>query len=214
MADLALNLPSFASYLRIQKTNQLDSGLFLLHSYEFVVLAQLLEYNVGPLPTSLSVPFGILVWQRRFLLSYSQNLGLCLLVTLEVVFPSYLSVWRLLLVLGHCLSHVLWEIFVAAGVVAVAHFATYWRIMPSSPDFVTLLVNPDCSDLVALVPVKVALLVEVAGFAMPVVVAKPVVVVERPVAAAMPAVVAVLVVAVARPVAAVQAMELFELHSD
>ena len=102
----------------------------------------------------------------------------------------------------------------AAGVVAVAHFATYWRIMPSSPDFATLLVNPDCSDLVALAPVKVALLVEVADFAMPVVVAKPVVVVERLVAAAMPAVVAVLVVAVARPVAVVQAMELFELHSD
>jgi len=103
---------------------------------------------------------------------------------------------------------------VAAGVVAVAHFATYWRIMPSSPDFATLLVNPDCSDLVALAPVKVALLVEVAGFAMPVVVAKPGVVVERPVAAAMPVVVAVLVVAGARPVAAVQAMELFELHSE
>jgi hypothetical protein len=129
-------------------------------------------------------------------------------VTLEVVFLSYLSVWRLLLVLGHYLSHVLWEIFVAAAVVAVVHFATYWRIMPSSLDFATLLVNPDCSDLVALVPVKVALLVEVVGFAM------PVVVVERPVAAAMPAVAAVLVVAVARPVAVVQAMELFELHSD
>jgi len=105
---------------------------------------------------------------------------------------------------------------VAAAAVAAAgsHFAACWRIMPSSPDFATLLVNPDCSDLVALAPVKVALLVEVADFAMPVVVAKPVVVVERLVAAAMPAVVAVLVVAVARPVAVVQAMELFELHSD
>jgi hypothetical protein len=64
-----------------------------------------------------------------------------------------------------------------------------------------LLVNPDCSDLVVLAPVKVALLVEAADFAMPVVVAKPAVVVERLVAAAMPA-------------AVVQAMELFELHSD
>jgi hypothetical protein len=138
-------------------------------------------------------------------------------VTLEVVFLSYLSVWRLLLALGHYLSHVLWERFVAAAAVAAAgsHFAACWRIMPSSPDFAILLVNPDCFDLVALAPVKVALLVEVVGFAMHfVAVAKPVVVVERPAAVAMPAVVAVLVVAVARPVAVVQAMELFELHSD
>ena len=104
----------------------------------------------------------------------------------------------------------------AAAAVAAAgsHFAACWRIMPSSPDFATLLVNPDCSDLVAVAPVKVALLVEVAGFAMPVVVAKPVAVVERPVAVAMPAVFAVLVVAVARPVAVVPGMELFELHWD
>jgi len=86
--------------------------------------------------------------------------------------------------------------------------------MPSSPDSASLLANPDYYYLVAIAPVKVAFLVEVVGFAVPVVVAKPVVVVERLVAAAMPAVVAVLVVAVARPVAVVQAMELFELHSD
>ena len=110
----------------------------------------------------------------------------------------------------------------AAGVVAVAHFATYWRIMPSSPDSASLLVNPDCYCLVAIAPVKVVLLVEAVGFAMHfVAVAKPVavaklvvVVVERPVAVAMPAVFAVLVVAVAGPVAVVLGMELFELHSD
>ncbi len=104
----------------------------------------------------------------------------------------------------------------AAAAVAAAgsHFAACWRIMPLLPDFATLFVNPDCSGHVAVAPVKVALLVEVAGFAMPVVVAKPVVVVERPAVVAMPAVVAVLVVAVAGPVAVVQVMELFELHSD
>ena len=80
--------------------------------------------------------------------------------------------------------------------------------MPSLPDFATLLVNPDCSGLVAVAPVKVALLVEVAGFAM------PVVVVVRLVAAAMPAVFAVLVVAVAKPVAVVLGLGLFELYSD
>ena len=105
---------------------------------------------------------------------------------------------------------------VAAVAAAVAHFAACWRIMPSSPDFATLLVNPDCSDLVVLAPVKVALLVEVVGFAMHfVAVAKPVVVVERLVAAAMPAVFAGLVVAVAiKPVAVALGLGLFELHSD
>ncbi len=47
------------------------------------------------------------------------------------------------MVLGHYLSHVLWEIFVAEAAVAAAveHFATYWRIMPSLPDSAALLVN-------------------------------------------------------------------------
>jgi hypothetical protein len=104
---------------------------------------------------------------------------------------------------------------VAAVAAAVEHFAACWQIMPSLPDFAVLLVNPDCYCLVAIAPVKVALLVEVVGFAMHfVAVAKPVVVVERPAAVAMPAVVAVLVVAVAGSVAVVQVMELFELHLD
>ena len=104
---------------------------------------------------------------------------------------------------------------VAVVAAAVGHFAARLQIMPSLPDFASLLVNPDLSGLVAVAPVKVAFLVEVVGFAMHfAAVAKPVAVVERLVAAAMPAVFAVLVVAVARLVAVVQAMELFELHSD
>jgi hypothetical protein len=57
--------------------------------------------------------------------------------------------------------------------------------------------------------------VEVAGFAMHfAVVAKPVAVVERLVAAAVPAVFAVLVVAAVKPVAVALGLELFGLHSD
>ena len=49
------------------------------------------------------------------------------------------------MVLGHYLSHVLWEIFVVEAVVAAAveRFATCWQIMPSLPDSAALLVNPD-----------------------------------------------------------------------
>jgi len=102
----------------------------------------------------------------------------------------------------------------AAVAAAVERFAACWQIMPSLPDFATLLVNPDYYCLVAIAPVKVVLLAEVVDFAMPVAVVKLVVVVERPVAAAMPAVFAVLVVAVAGPVAVVLGMEPFELHLD
>jgi hypothetical protein len=93
---------------------------------------------------------------------------------------------------------------VAVAVVAavVGHFATRWRIMPSLPDFASLLVDPDLSGLVAFAPVKVAFLVGVADFAMHLaVVAKPVAAVERLVAAAVLAVFAL-------------GLELFELHSD
>ena len=109
----------------------------------------------------------------------------------------------------------------AVVVAAVGHFAACWQIMPSLSDFASLLVNPDLSGLVAVAPVKVALLVEVAGFAIhfvavakPAAVVKPVAVVERLVAAAMPAVFAVLVVAAVKPVAVALGLELFELHSD
>jgi hypothetical protein len=91
---------------------------------------------------------------------------------------------------------------VAVVAVAVEHFAARWQIMPSLPDFASLLVDPDLSDLAAFAPVKVALLVEVVGFAMHfAVVAKPVDVVERLVAVAMPAVF-------------VLGLGFFELHSD
>ncbi len=66
---------------------------------------------------------------------------------------------------------------------AVEHFATCWQILPTSPDFALLLVNPGYYCLEAIAPVRVVLLVEVVGFAMHfVAVAKPVVVVERPAA--------------------------------
>jgi hypothetical protein len=104
---------------------------------------------------------------------------------------------------------------VAVVAVAVEHFAARWQIMPSLPDFASLLVNPDLSGLVAFAPVKVAFLVEVVGFAMHfAAVAKLVAVVERLVAAAVPAVFAVLVVAAVKPVAVALGLELFELHSD
>jgi hypothetical protein len=104
---------------------------------------------------------------------------------------------------------------VAVAAVAVEHFAARWQISPSLPDFASLLVDPDLSDLAAFAPVKVALLVEVVGFAMHfVAVAKPVAVVERLVAAAVPAVFAVLVVAAVKPVAVALGLGLFELHSD
>ena len=105
---------------------------------------------------------------------------------------------------------------VAVVAVALEHFAACWQIMPSLPDFASLLVDPDLSDLAAVAPVKVAFLVEVVGFAMHfVAVAKPVAVVERLVAAAMPAVFAGLVVAVAiKPVVVALVLGLFEPHSD
>lgn len=91
---------------------------------------------------------------------------------------------------------------VAVVAVAVEHFAARWQILPSLPDFASLLVDPDLSDLAAFAPVKVALLVEVVGFAMHfAAVAKPVAVVERLVAVAMPVVFAL-------------GLGLFELHSD
>ncbi len=105
---------------------------------------------------------------------------------------------------------------VAVVAAAVEHFAARWQIMPSLPDFASLLVNPDLSGLVAVAPVKVAFLAEVVGFAMHfAAVAKPVAVVERLVAAAVPAVFAVLVVVAAvKLVAVALGLGLFELHSD